>query len=122
MAELTVEVIDMDTYAELEVATRTFSILPLTLISIGDSSANDDPGKLSLVYINTLNYVYLASTPLVTQTNQGDLGNDTYPGGLINFTYVAVPVILTETTETGGEQDVYVVRPLGQELIKEYWI
>lgn len=122
MPELTVEVIDMDTYAELEVATTTFSILPLTLISIGNSSANDDPGKLSLVYINTLNYVRLASTPLVTQTNQGDLGKDTYPGGLINFTYVAAPVILTETTETGGEQDVYVVRPLGQELIREYWI
>jgi hypothetical protein len=122
MAELTVEVIDMDTYVDLEVSIRAFSMLPLSAISIADSSSNDDPEQTGSVYINPGNYLDVAFVPLITQTNQGDLGNDTYPGGLINFIYVAAPVTLTDTTETGGLLDFYVVRPLGQELIREYWI
>lgn len=119
---ITDEVIDMDTYIDLEVSTPAFSLLPLSAISIADSSSNDDPEQTGSVYINPGNYLDVALVPLITQTNQGDLGNDTYPGGLINFTYVAAPVTVTETTETGGLLDVYVVRPLGQELIREYWI
>lgn len=90
-ATITVEVIDMDTYAQSEVAIKTFSVLPLSLISIVDSSASDDP-EPGFVYVQTGNYLGYASTTLITQTNQGDLGNDNY-----------------------------MVRPLGQEFIREYW-
>jgi hypothetical protein len=89
---ITVTVIEMDTYTQSEVDIKTFSVLPLSLISIADSSVSDDP-EPGFVYVQTGNYLDYASTTLITQTNQGDLGKDNY-----------------------------IVRPMGQEFIREYWI
>jgi hypothetical protein len=108
-------------FVSTEVSTRTFSVEPLSGISILSTSGPTaiEPGAFS---INSVNYLDSGVVTLITETNQTNAGNDTYSGGLINFTYVASPVLITETTQVGGQLNFYIVRPLGQELIREYWI
>lgn len=114
----------------------------ITDIVVQSTAANIEPGFVS---ISTANYVNYAAPTTVTDTveNGGALNifmvdpltivpislsvaANLEPGfvliGTADFQGFAVPVTVTETTAAGGRLDVFIVQPLGQALIREFWI
>jgi hypothetical protein len=72
--------------------------------------------------VNTAEFAVLpfSSVPITLNT-----ANNVEPGLVqvpttANLDYAALTTI-TDTVANGGALNVYIVRPLGQELIREYW-
>ena len=60
---------------------------------------------------------------IVVHPAQDSLGPESYIVGMVDFTNILVgEPLVTETTEDSGKLNVFVIQPLGLELIREYWI
>ena len=73
--------------------------------------------------VNTAGFAVLpfSSVPITLNT-----ANNIEPGLVqvptTSYLNYAEPTTITDTVANGGALNVYIVRPLGQELIKEFWI
>jgi hypothetical protein len=79
-------------YVSAELAARAFTVLPFSGVPVQFSALSVPAVELGAIQVNTANYVNYAVIPLVTMTTKN------------------------------GNIDTFVARPLGQEIIKEFWI
>jgi hypothetical protein len=79
-------------YVSAEVASTAFTVLPLSGVPIEFSALSVPAVELGAIQVSTANYLDYAVIPLVIMTTKN------------------------------GNIDTFIVRPLGQELIQEYWI
>lgn len=79
-------------YIATELAASAFTVLPFSGVEISFTALSVPAIELGAVQINTANYVNYAVIPLTTMTTKN------------------------------GNIDTFIIRPLGQELIQEYWI
>jgi hypothetical protein len=79
-------------YVSAEVASTAFTVLPLSGVPIEFSARSAPAVELGAVQVTTTTYANYAVIPLLTMTTKN------------------------------GNIDTFVVRPMGHELIQEYWV
>jgi hypothetical protein len=95
--------------------------VPVTVTQLTQTTQDDLENNLYSVTFD--NFPNIITLPQTTQTTEGDLENNLYPVGWTSFLTITFdPPVVSETTEDGGQLNTFIIRPLGFEPLREYWI
>lgn len=85
------------------------TVLTVTLTALGDSA------DCAITFIGNI-------TDIVVQSTADNVETGFVQISTVNYVNYAAPTTVTDTVENGGALNMYIVQPLGQALIREFWI